>query len=73
MVEIHNKIISKKINAKMLLQVHDELVFEIENKYLEESISLIKDIMENNHLMYKNFNIPLIIDYGVGNNWGESH
>ena len=33
MVEIHNKIISKKINAKMLLQVHDELVFEIENKH----------------------------------------
>ena len=73
MIEIHKKIISKKINAKMLLQVHDELVFEIENKYLDESISLIKNIMENNHLNFKDFNIPLIVDYGVGNNWGESH
>ena len=73
MIEIHKNIISKKINAKMLLQVHDELVFEIENKYLDESISLIKNIMENNHLDYKDFNIPLIVDYGVGNNWGESH
>ncbi len=73
MIEIHSKIISKTIKAKMLLQVHDELVFEIENKYLDESILLIKNIMENNHLIYKDFTIPLIVDYGVGNNWGESH
>ena len=42
MIEIHKNILSKKINAKMLLQVHDELVFEIEDKYLDESIVLYK-------------------------------
>ena len=57
----------------MLLQVHDELVFEIENKYVDESIIQIKQIMEKTHLRYKKFTVPLTVDYGVGNNWGESH
>ena len=73
MIEIHKKISSKKINAKMLLQVHDELVFEIEDKYLNESIIQIKKIMETTHLKYKDFTVPLIVDYGIGNNWGELH
>ena len=57
----------------MLLQVHDELIFEIEEKYIEESSTLITKIMENNHLQYKDFIVPLTVDYGVGNTWGESH
>ena len=73
MIEIHNNILSKKIIAKMLLQVHDELVFEIEDKYIEESIPKIKNIMETIHLEYKNFSVPLTVDYGIGNNWGEYH
>ena len=73
MIEIHKNILTKKINAKMLLQVHDELIFEIEEKYLDESIPLIKEIMEKTHLKYKDFAVPLIVDYGIGNNWSESH
>ena len=73
MIEIHKKILLKKINAKMLLQVHDELVFEIEDKYLNESIIQIKKIMETTHLEYKDFAVPLIVDYGIGSNWGELH
>ena len=73
MIEIHRNILAKKLNAKMLLQVHDELIFEIEEKYIEESSTLIKKIMENNHLQYKDFIVPLTVDYGVGNTWGESH
>ena len=57
----------------MLLQVHDELVFEIEDKYLNESIVQIKQIMETTHLEYKDFTVPLTVDYGIGNNWGELH
>ena len=72
MIEIHNNILSKKINAKMLLQVHDELVFEIEDQYLEETIPQIKIIMEKNHLEFKDFNVPLTVDYSLGNNWGQS-
>ena len=56
-------------------QIEDyiEYPFEIRNNDVEESILTIKNIMENNHLQYKNFNVPLTIDYGVGDNWGESH
>ena len=73
MIKIHKNILLKKLNAKMLLQVHDELVFEIENKYLNESIIQIKKIMETTHLEYKDFTVPLTVDYGIGINWGELH
>jgi DNA polymerase-1 len=73
MIEIHKNILSKKLNAKMLLQVHDELVFEIEDKYVDVSISQIKNIMETTHLDYKDFIVPLTVDFSLGNNWGESY
>ena len=69
MIEIYKNILSKKINAKMLLQVHDELVFEIENKYIEETISEIKIIMEKNHIKFKDFTVPLTVDYSISSNW----
>ena len=73
MIEIHKNILSGRLNAKMLLQVHDELVFEIKDKYVEESILQIKQIMETAHLEYKDFSVPLTVDYSAGNNWGESN
>jgi len=73
MIEIHKKILAKKINATMLLQVHDELIFEVNENYITESSIIIKKIMENAHLQYKNFTVPLTVDYGIGNTWGESH
>ena len=73
MIKIQKEIESQTIKAKMLLQVHDELVFEIEDKEKEENISHIKYIMENTHTIYKDFQVSLVVDYGVGNNWGESH
>jgi len=57
----------------MLLQVHDELVFEMKENEMEESVKVIKNIMETTHLNYKDFTVPLIVDYGVGDTWGESH
>ena len=73
MIEIHKNILAKKLNAKMLLQVHDELIFEINEKDIKESSIIIKEIMENSHLQYKDFTVPLTVDYGIGNTWGESH
>ncbi len=73
MIEIYNCIVQKNIDAHMLLQVHDELVFEIKENTINESIKLIKYIMENTHLKYKDFKVPLTVDYGIGNTWGESH
>ena len=73
MIEIHKSIIQKKFNIKMLLQVHDELIFEINENEVQDSIIFIKDIMEKNHLRYVDFKVPLTVDYGIGNTWGESH
>ena len=57
----------------MLLQVHDELIFEIKEKDVESSSTIIINIMENAHLQYKDFKIPLTVDFGIGNTWGKSH
>ena len=73
MIELHENIENKKLNAKMLLQVHDELIFEIKSSEVEESVSIIKKVMESNHIQYKNFSVPLTVDYGFGDTWGESH
>ena len=73
MIELYKYIKNKKLNVKMLLQVHDELIFEIKESEVEKSIDIIKNIMENNHLQYIDFKIPLTVDYGIGSTWGESH
>ncbi len=73
MIEIQKNILAKKLDAKMLLQVHDELIFEINEKNISESSIIIKEIMEKSHLQYKDFIVPLTVEYGIGNTWGESH
>ena len=73
MIELHKYIENNQLKAKMLLQVHDELIFEIKDNEIQESIVFIKKIMETNHLQYIDFKVPLTVDYGIGDNWGESH
>ncbi len=73
MIEIHNEIKLKNIEAKMLLQVHDELIFEVESKKYDNLVNNVKTIMESVHLKYKNFSVPLTVDYGYGDNWGQAH
>ena len=73
MIKIHKEIERRAIKAKMLLQVHDELVFEIEDKEVKKAIPQIKSIMETTHAIYRNFQVPLVVDYGMGDNWGELH
>ena len=73
MIQIHNKIISKEIPAKMLLQVHDELIFEVDKNKINVVSENIKNIMETAHLKYKNFTVPLTVEFGLGDTWAESH
>ncbi len=73
MIEIHKEIKVKNIEAKMLLQVHDELIFEVESKKFDNLVSNVKTIMESIHLKYKDFSVPLTVDFGVGDNWGQAH
>ena len=62
-----------KLETKMLLQVHDELIFETKKENCEESIRIIKKEMESANLPILNLNVPLIADTNFGNNWDEAH
>ena len=73
MIELNKLITADDLDAKILLQVHDELIFEIDEANKESSIEIIKSVMENVHLNFKNFEVPLLVDYGFGNNWGDAH
>ncbi len=69
MINIHEKFQQKDYQSKMLLQVHDELVFDIHKSELEELKPLIKYEMENAFKL----KIPLDVEIGVGSNWLEAH
>ena len=69
MINIHKKLEEGNYKSKMLLQVHDELVFDIYNPELEELKTLIKSEMEN---AYK-LDVPLDVEVGVGENWLVAH
>ena len=75
MIRLNNEInFVKKENLKILLQIHDELIFEINVNDLKRSSKLIRDIMmsvKNSEL--HSFSIPLLVDINSGNNWGELH
>ncbi|MDC2979319.1 DNA polymerase I [Pelagibacteraceae bacterium] len=73
MIEIHKEIKLKNIEAEMLLQVHDELIFEVESKKYDNLVNNVKKIMESVHLKYKDFSVPLTVDYGAGDHWGQAH
>lgn len=69
MINIHKKLTSKNSKSKMLLQVHDELVFDVHNSELEEMKQMIKYEMEHAFKL----EVPLDVDLGAGRDWLEAH
>lgn len=67
MIEIQKKLNTAPDLGFMILQIHDELIFEVPDKYLHETKTLVKDIME--HIV--DLSVPLTVDVAVGKNWGE--
>ncbi|MFN3955114.1 MAG: DNA polymerase I [Pararhodobacter sp.] len=59
--------------ATMLMQVHDELVFEVEESAIEETIARVKTVMEDAAAPAVELDVSLIVDAGVGSNWAEAH
>ena len=59
--------------AKMLLQVHDELVFEVTEDAVEEVIARVRDVMEGAAEPVVKLSVPLVVDAGIGDNWAEAH
>ncbi|MBT8415598.1 MAG: DNA polymerase I, partial [Boseongicola sp.] len=62
-----------KLPAKMLLQVHDELLFEVEDGAADELIAVAKDVMEGASMPAVDLAVPLTVDAGRGANWAEAH
>jgi DNA polymerase-1 len=58
---------------KMLLQVHDELVFEAEDALVEKAIPVIQTCMEEACKPALELTVPLIVDCGTGKNWNDAH
>jgi DNA polymerase-1 len=69
MINIHEKLTSENWKSKMLLQVHDELVFDVHHSELEKIKPMIKHEMENAFTL----NVPLIVEIGEGNDWLAAH
>ncbi|MFC2136922.1 DNA polymerase I [Bacteroidota bacterium] len=69
MINIHSKLIKGNYKSKMILQVHDELIFDVPHEEVEKLKVLVKTEMEN----VVKLNVPLTVDMGIGNNWLEAH
>ncbi len=67
MIQIHDFL--KKTKSRLLLQVHDELIFEVQSSELEKIKAKIIQVMEG----VVSFRVPLKVGVGVGKNWGEAH
>ena len=69
MINIHHRLKNESWKSKMLLQVHDELVFDVPNAEVEDLTTMVKEEMENAYSL----DVPLVVDVGIGKNWLEAH
>ena len=69
MIDIDNWLAVGELDARMLLQVHDELVFEAR----EEDIDLLADGVKFRMMTAASLDVPLVVDIGIGNNWDQAH
>ena len=69
MIQLPKALKTSKLSAKMLLQVHDELIFDVPKKELENTVEVVKNIMES----AADLSVPIVVDTGHGKNWDEAH
>jgi DNA polymerase I len=68
MIRIHERLQRERLSARMLLQVHDELVFEVPGPEMEAVTDLVREEMEG----AAELSVPLVVDVGTGRNWLET-
>ncbi|MDA9685161.1 DNA polymerase I [bacterium] len=73
MIKIYEKNISNNNDCKMLLQVHDELIFEVKESKIEKYQALIRQEMENALHPLISLDVPLLVESSFGDNWDEAH
>ena len=69
MLRVQTWLDSEALDARMIMQVHDELVFEVAEQALEQAKEPIRRLMSE----VAKLSVPLVVDIGVGNNWDEAH
>jgi len=69
MIRLPDALTDRGLKARMLLQVHDELIFEVPDAEIEETTTLVKATMEGAATL----DVPLVVDTGVASNWDEAH
>jgi len=73
MIRVPPTLAKAKLKARMLLQVHDELLFEVPESEVEATAAVVKKVMEGATLPALELSVPLIADTGVGDNWADAH
>ncbi|HEY0893076.1 MAG TPA: DNA polymerase, partial [Cellvibrio sp.] len=71
MIRVDRALAASDLDCKMLLQVHDELVFEVKEDQAQEAAALIKGIMESKEVA--DVGVPLLAEAGTGPTWGKAH
>ena len=73
MIRIEPALTKAKLNAKMLLQVHDELIFEVPEGEVAKTLPVVKRVMEEAPMPAVSLSVPLQVDARAANNWDEAH
>lgn len=69
MIRLHKELPKISPKTKMIMQIHDELVFEIPDEDIEKVSVIVKKIMEEAH----HFSVPIVVDVAIGKSWGQAH
>ena len=73
MLRMEEALDDAKLSAQMLLQVHDELIFELPEEEVDETTGVVKGIMENATMPALSLSVPLSVDARAADNWDEAH
>jgi DNA polymerase-1 len=73
MIRVPPALAAAKLSARMLLQVHDELLFEVPESELAETTAVVKQVMESACAPVVELTVPLVADTGTGQTWGQAH
>ncbi len=73
MIRMEPALAKKKLGAQMLLQVHDELVFEVADGEVDKTLPVIKQVMEDAPMPAVSLSVPLAVEASAAHNWDEAH
>ncbi|MGV6801104.1 MAG: DNA polymerase I [bacterium] len=73
MIRMPTALKKAELPAQMLLQVHDELIFEVPKKYADQTCDVVRKVMEGAAAPARSIEVPLIVEAAIGQNWDEAH